>query len=217
MQLGLRPRTKPALEVVAEARLEEALISTLALDFDVRWPREVGSAAQAVLLVASRATYRDALAELRSRTGAPTVLLLCEADLADRVQALEEGADDVIVVPYDGSEVLARLRAVMRRGVRLGAEVFSLDDLEINVEHQVVRRGRRTVVLSRTELALLTTLARHNGAVVDHGMLNREVWGAPKSKTTIHTYISYLRAKLDGPGERPLVHTVRGVGYALRT
>jgi two-component system, OmpR family, response regulator len=217
MHLGSRPRPRPSLEVVGEARLEDGLISTLSLDFDLKWSGENGSAAHAVLLVASGTTYHEALAQLRSRTGAPTVLLLCEADLTDRVRALEEGADDVIVVPYDSSEVLARLRAVMRRADRLGAEVFSVDDLEINVERQVVRRGRRTVFLSRTELALLTTLARHNGAVVDHGMLNREVWGAPKSKTTIHTYISYLRAKLDGPGERPLVQTVRGVGYALRT
>src|ERR1700681_7843 len=189
MQVGMRARTRPSLEVLGEVRLEDGLISTLALDFDLRWSGENGSGAHAVVLVASRATYRDALAELRSRTGAPAVLLLGEADLTDRVRALEEGADDVLVAPYDGSEVLARLRAVMRRAARLGAEVFNLDDLEINVEHQVVRRGRRTVFLSRTELALLTTLARHNGAVVDHGMLNREVWGAPKSKTTIHTYI----------------------------
>jgi DNA-binding response OmpR family regulator len=216
MQLGSRPRPRPSLEVLGEARLEDGLISTLALDFDLCWSPRTGGA-QAVVLVASRGTYREDLARLRSRTGAPTVLLLGGADLTDRVRALEEGADDVLVAPYDGSEVLARLRAVMRRTSRSGAEVFNVDDLEINVEHHVVRRGRRTVSLSRTELALLTTLARHDGAVVDHGMLNREVWGAPKSKALIHTYISYLRAKLDGPGERPLVHTVRGVGYALRT
>jgi DNA-binding response OmpR family regulator len=80
-----------------------------------------------------------------------------------------------------------------------------------------VRRGDRRIDLSRLEFAVMVTLARNKGAVVHHAALMREVWGADKNMGTVHTFMSYLRAKLQRGGESPLVHTVRGVGYALRS
>lgn len=215
MSVTAPSRSKPVLELLGERDLDKAVTTALAREFRLRRLPGNGSAAHAVMIVASGPTFHDTLGRVRRRTDAPTVLLLREAAVSDRVRALEAGADDVLVAPFDASEVLARLRAVMRRAVREAPPVLRIDDLDIDVAQRVVRRGDRVVELSRTELALLTSLARHEGAVVSHDRLTREVWGSVKSITTVHTFVSYLRAKLHGPGEKPLIRTVRGVGYAL--
>jgi two-component system response regulator MprA len=192
------------------------VVSTLALDFDVQFGRTNGLAPDAVVLFASPATLHDVLRDIRSRTDAPALVLLDEAGPADRVLALEAGADDVLVAPYDAPELLARLRAIIRRTHGPEQEKLRVDNLAIDVRSHSVRRGEKTISLSRTELALLTTLARHEGTVVPHEMLTRQVWGTSKSMNTVHTFMSYLRAKVDPPGEIPLIHSVRGVGYVLR-
>src|SRR5437660_3243522 len=211
-----QPRARPSLELVGDRTIDAGIVSTLSLDFDIRPDRKNGPAPAAVVLLASRRTYRQPLHDLRCRTDAPAVVLLDEADATDRVQALEAGADDILTVPCDPSELLARLRALMRRAGRPASEIFKVDDLQIDLARRIVRRGDRIVALSPVELALLQTLARHDGAVVPHDMLTREVWGRFKSKNIVHTFVSYLRAKLNRPGETELIHTVRGVGYALR-
>ncbi|MEO7040207.1 MAG: response regulator transcription factor [Candidatus Elarobacter sp.] len=208
--------SKPPLDLIGDVSPDDRLIATLALDFDVRLAPKDGKAAHAVVIVASRADYRDALSRLRRRSNAPTVLVLLDGDFMERVDGLEHGADDVLITPYEASELLARVRAAIRRVDRTRSDVPHMRDLEIDPETRTVRRGARTVSLSRTELALLTTLARRRGAVVPHDLLTVEVWGTPKDKPLVHTFISYLRAKVDGPGELPLLQTVRGVGYALR-
>jgi DNA-binding response OmpR family regulator len=207
---------KPPLDVVGDVSPDDRLIAVLALDFEVRLAPADGKAAHAVVVVASRADYRDALAKLRRQTNAPTVLVLLGGDFMERVDALEHGADDVLIAPYEASELLARVRAAIRRVDRTRGDIPHMRDLEIDPDARTVRRGARVVSLSRTELALLTTLARRRGAVVPHDLLTVEVWGAPKDKPLVHTFISYLRAKVDGPGEMPLLQTVRGIGYALR-
>jgi DNA-binding response OmpR family regulator len=204
------------VELLGAPSWSKNVISTLALDFDVQVDGKGSAAPDAVVLFASPPTLGDALHEVRSRTDAPALVLLDEAGAADRVLALEAGADDVLVAPWEPSELLARLRAIIRRTTGPDRETFNVENLDIDLARHTVRRGAKIVHLSRTELALLTLLARHEGTVVPHEMLTRHEWGAPKSMNTVHTFMSYLRAKVDPPGESPLIHSVRGVGYVLR-
>lgn len=213
---SITPGPRRTVELLGARAWSTNVVSTLALDFEVRLERKNGVAADAVVVFASPSTLHDTLAEVRSRTDAPVLVLLDEAGAADRVLALEAGADDVLVAPYDTSELLARLRAIIRRTLGPDYEKFRIDTLDIDLARRMVRRGEKVIYLSRTELALLTTLARHEGTVVPHEMLTRQVWGTAKSMNTVHTFVSYLRAKIDAPGEIPLIHSVRGVGYVLR-
>jgi DNA-binding response OmpR family regulator len=194
----------------------DAFVPALALDFEL-CAFDGARPPQALLQFGSPATFRDVLLELRARTDVPVLLILDEAGPADRIDALEHGADDVLVQPVDVPELIARLRAVIRRVVRPAPSVLRAGDLEINLDSSSVRRGAREVALSPTELSLLTVLARSNGAVVPRARLIDEVWGSEKhaSATTVHTFVSYLRAKLEDAGTAPVVRTVRGVGYAL--
>ena len=210
------PHARPSVEIAGSRHVDRGLLTTLALDFEVRAMPRNGAAAHAVVLLATLRSFEDALIELRSRTDVPVLLLLEDADVVDRVRALEAGADDVVPAPCDPCETLARLRALFRRSGRKSAEAFRVGDLEIDLARHTVRRGVRIVELSPTELALLATLARNEGAVVRHDELCRAVWGAWRSKNTLHTFVSYLRAKINRPGEAALIHTVRGVGYTLR-
>lgn len=210
------PQARPSVEIAGSRHADRGLLTTLALDFEVRAMPRNGAAPNAVVLLATLPTFEDALVELRSRTDVPVLLLLEEGEVLDRVRALEAGADDVVPAPCDPSETLARLRALFRRSGRKSAESFRVADLEIDLARHTVRRGQRIVELSPTELALLATLARNEGAVVRHDELCRAVWGTWRSKNTLHTFVSYLRAKINRPGDAALVHTVRGVGYTLR-
>jgi len=210
-------RGKPALDLAGDGRWDQRLIATLRLDFDVRTARADDGAAQAIVLFASPATYRDELAQLRRRSAAPLVLVLDTADVTQRVTALEDGADDVLCEPYDACELHARVRAVMRRVVRPMPSLLRVADLEMDLEAGGVRRGGRSILLSRTEFALLAALARRSGGVVTHELLAQEVWGSPGgvTSTTLHTFMSYLRGKIEDPTRTRLLRTVRGVGYAL--
>jgi DNA-binding response OmpR family regulator len=217
MQTTVWKREKPRLALLGTAGCSQnAIVPALALDFEL-CAFDGARPPQALLQFASPARFRDALLELRARTDAPVLLVLDEAGPADRIDALEHGADDVLVQPVDVPELIARLRAVIRRVVRPAPSVLRAGDLEINFDASSVRRGKREVALSPTELSLLTVLARSNGAVVPRARLINEVWGSEKhaSATTVHTFVSYLRAKLEDAGTAPLVRTVRGVGYAL--
>jgi len=210
------PHARPSVEIAGSRHVDRGLLTTLALDFEVRAMPRNGAAAHAVVLLATLRSLEDALIEVRSRTDVPVLLLLEDADVVDRVRALEAGADDVVPAPCDPCETLARLRALFRRSGRKSAEALTIGDLEIDLARHTVRRGARIVELSPTELALLATLARNEGAVVRHDELCRAVWGAWRSKNTLHTFVSYLRAKINRPGEAALIQTVRGVGYTLR-
>ncbi len=217
MQRTVWKRAKPRLALLGgEPHSREGLAPALALDFELG-AFDGTRPPQALLLFGAPATFREALLDLRARTDVPVLLILDEAGPADRIEALEHGADDVLVQPVDVPELIARLRAVIRRVVRPAPSVLRAGDIEINLDSSSVRRGAREVALSPTELSLLTVLARSNGAVVPRARLINEVWGSEKhaSATTVHTFVSYLRAKLEDAGTAPLVRTVRGVGYAL--
>ena len=205
-----------SLELVGDTAIDPETILTLSLDFDVYHQGQGRTPPHAVLVSASPETYRTLLADVRSRTDVPLVVFLRECSLQDRVSAFETGADDVVSEQFDPVEVLARLRALLRRVANAPAEIIRVGDLAIDVARRTVRRGDRDIELSRIELSVLMTLARADGTVVRHSTLMREVWGSQQSLGSLHTYVSYLRAKLEGCGEEPLVRTVRGVGYALR-
>ncbi|MDB5029241.1 MAG: DNA-binding response regulator [Candidatus Eremiobacteraeota bacterium] len=209
-------RGKPSLELAGDGRWDQRLVATLRLDFDVRTSFADGRP-QAIVLFGTAATYRGELADVRRRSGAPLVLVLDRADVTQRVTALEEGADDVLGEPYELCELQARLRAVVRRAVRPVPPMLRVADLELDLQAGGVRRAGRSIVLTRTEFALLASLARHQGEVVPHEMLAQEVWGSPAgvTSTTLHTFMSYLRGKIEEPTRARLLRTVRGIGYTL--
>ncbi|MBV8581983.1 MAG: response regulator transcription factor [Candidatus Eremiobacteraeota bacterium] len=211
-------RAKPALELAGERRWDARLLATLGLDFDVV-TNGAANDAEAILLFTTVPACRENVVEVRSRSAAVLVAVLENADVLQRVEALEDGADDVLSEPYETCELLARLRAVMRRVHRPLPNVLRVADLELDLARGGVRRGTRAIDLSRTEFALLTALARRAGDVVPHRRLAEEVWGGPDAvgPTTLHTFVSYLRGKIEEPSRTRLLRTVRGVGYALGT
>lgn len=147
----------------------------------------------------------------------PALFLTARDAVLDRVKGFELGADDYLVKPFAFSELLARVRALLRRGpVRL-VETLVVDDLEIDLlAHRVVRAGKR-LDLTPKEFALLVLLARHQGEVLSRVRIAEQVWDMNFASETnvVDVHLRRLRAKLDDPFDRKLIHTVRGVGYVL--
>jgi DNA-binding response OmpR family regulator len=146
----------------------------------------------------------------------PVIMLTARDTLKDKVHSLDLGADDYLTKPFEVEELLARLRALVRRSE--GDEVIRCADLEVDTATREVRRGDRRVGLTAREYELLEFMARNPRRVLSRDLLLSRIWGEDLNKETnvIDVYIGYLRKKLDGPGETPLIRTVRGAGYALR-
>ena len=150
----------------------------------------------------------------------PILMLTARAATADRVEGLDAGADDYLVKPYALEELLARLRALLRR---LGDaddshEVLAVADLRVDPAARRVWRDGEPIELSKTEFDLLELLMRNTGIVLEHSTIYDRIWGydfGPDSKN-LAVYIGYLRRKIDRGHDTPLLHTVRGVGYTLR-
>jgi DNA-binding response OmpR family regulator len=161
----------------------------------------------------------DILRELRSRGFAKPVLILTARDAVDdRVSGLDAGADDYLVKPFAFAELLARIRALLRRDVS-GRELFlRVDDLEIDLLARRVVRGGLELDLTRREYELLEYLLRNKNSTVTRDMIAREVWKETSGTLTnsIDVYINSLRKKVEQPEKRQLIHTVRGVGYVVR-
>ena len=159
------------------------------------------------------------LRDLRANHFARPVLILTARDaVEDRVAGLDSGADDYLVKPFAFAELLARLRALLRRGVP-GPELFlRAADLEMDLLARRVVRGGVALDLTRREFELLEYLLRHKNATVTRSMVAREVWKDEDGTltNTIDVYVTLLRKKVERPGQKALIHTVRGVGYALR-
>jgi two-component system response regulator MprA len=145
--------------------------------------------------------------------GLPILLLTARDAVADRVAGLDAGADDYLVKPFATEELLARVRALLRRGA-VAAEVLSFGDLVLDVETRAVRRGDAEIALSAREADLLELLLRNRRQVVSRAQAIELVWGgaAAASLNVVDQYVSYLRRKL---GEPSLIRTVRGVGFVL--
>ncbi|MDA1091683.1 MAG: response regulator transcription factor [Acidobacteria bacterium] len=163
----------------------------------------------------------DVLAELRRRGIATPVIVLTARDtLDDRIVGLDAGADDYLIKPFAFAELLARLRAIGRRGRVTDVDRLGLDTLELDrASHQVTRAGR-LIELTAKEFDLLHYLARHLRQVVSRDTLAREVWRETARSTTldnvIDVHISRLRRKIDLQGQVRLIQTIRGVGFVLR-
>jgi DNA-binding response OmpR family regulator len=147
------------------------------------------------------------------------VLVLTARDsVADKVAGLDVGADDYLTKPFAFEEFLARVRALLRRGGEGGTPVLRVGDLVLDPARRAVRRGERRIALTTREHALLEYFMRNAGRVLTRPMLTEHVWGLdfdPESNV-VDVYVGYLRRKIDGEGDRPLLRTVRGAGYTLK-
>jgi two-component system, OmpR family, response regulator MprA len=153
----------------------------------------------------------------RQGNTAPILMLTARHDVSDRVAGLDAGADDYLVKPFALEELLARLRALLRRSAG-GDEELSFADLTLDPGTREVRRGDRQIELTRTEFLLLELFLRNPRQVLTRDVIFDRVWGydfGPASNS-LEVYVGYLRRKTEAGGEPRLIHTVRGVGYALR-
>ncbi len=160
----------------------------------------------------------EVLSSLRKRGLTVPVLVLTARDaIEDRVSGLDTGADDYLVKPFAFAELLARLRALLRRGRPEGALLLRLAELELDPVERTVSRAGRPIELTAREFELLRYLVRHQGQIVSRDMLARDVWKEPSRGTpldnVIDVHIARLRRKIDQGATRKLIHTVRGVGF----
>jgi two-component system, OmpR family, response regulator MprA len=214
------------LVVDDDASLRRMLDRTLAAEgFDVTVAPDGGGALAAaeraapdVIVLDVAMPGLDGLAVCRRfrEKGLPTPILMLTARdaVSDRVVGLESGADDYLVKPFAVQELIARLRALIRRrGDHDRRSVLSYADVVVDVERRTVRRSGRTIELTGREAELLALLLRDPGRVVRRELAIDEIWGGAAEPNVVDRYVTRLRRKL---GEPPLIHTVRGAGFALR-
>ena len=149
----------------------------------------------------------------------PILMLTARHEVTDRVAGLDAGADDYLVKPFALDELLARLRALLRRTSVTGEEdVLRADDLSLDPQRRQAWRGDRELELTKTEFDLLELLLYNAGIVLTRDQIYERIWGFDfeTSSKSLDVYISYLRRKTEARGERRLIHTVRGVGYSVR-
>ena len=150
----------------------------------------------------------------------PVLMLTARDEVESRVSGLDAGADDYVTKPFALEELLARVRALLRRSTNGDgvAEVLGFGDLELDLGTREVRRGHRQIELTRTEFALLELFLRNPRQVLTRSIIFERVWGYDFgfASNSLDVYIGYLRRKTEAGGEPRLIHTVRGVGYALR-
>ncbi len=160
------------------------------------------------------------LEKLRSQGMDTPVLFLTARDaISDRVKGLDLGADDYLVKPFDFEELLARIRAMTRKKAGKRSNVFTLGDLQVDAQSHTVTRGGQEINLLPKEFTILEYMIRNQGTVLSREQLENQIWNYERSGSSnnIDVYISKLRKKIDGDGQSRLLHTIRGVGWVLRT
>jgi two-component system response regulator MprA len=155
---------------------------------------------------------------LRADDDVPILILTARDALESRVEGLDAGADDYLVKPFERQELLARMRALLRRRPPRGSAPLRVSDLSLNVDTHEVVRGERAIELTQREFELLEYLMRNERIVISRQRLLDEVWGYDPFSTTntIEVFVSNLRRKLEADEEPRLLHTIRGAGYVLR-
>jgi two-component system, OmpR family, response regulator MprA len=148
----------------------------------------------------------------------PVLMLTARTEVDSRVAGLDAGADDYLPKPFALAELLARLRALLRRSSNGGSDTLRFSDLELEPGTREVRRGEDLIELTRTEFSLLELFLRNPKQVLTRSIIFERVWGYDfgPSSNSLDVYIGYLRRKTEAGGKPRLIHTVRGVGYALR-
>jgi two-component system response regulator MprA len=156
--------------------------------------------------------------ELREHDDVPILILTARDALESRVEGLDAGADDYLVKPFERQELLARMRALLRRRPPRGSAPMRVGDLSLNTDTHEVIRGERPIELTQREFELLEYLMRNERIVISRQRLLDEVWGYDPFSTTntIEVFVSNLRRKLEAADEPRLLHTIRGAGYVLR-
>ena len=154
----------------------------------------------------------------RSGSRLPVLMLTARAEVSDRVSGLDAGADDYLAKPFALQELLARVRALLRRSGSGEGDVLRFADLELDPSTREVRRGGEEIELTRTEFSLLELFLRNPRQVLTRSLIFERVWGYDfgAGSNSLDVYVGYLRRKTEADGRPRLIHTVRGVGYALR-
>ncbi|KWT97320.1 MULTISPECIES: heavy metal response regulator transcription factor [unclassified Variovorax] len=157
------------------------------------------------------------LETLRKSASTPVLMLTARDDVADRVKGLEGGADDYLAKPFAFSELLARVRALLRRGTLQESTRYALADLQLDLTTRRANRSGKRLDLTAKEFALLSLLLRRQGQILSRAVLADQVWGMNFNSDTnvVEVAVRRLRAKIDDPFEEKLLHTVRGMGYVL--
>jgi DNA-binding response OmpR family regulator len=164
----------------------------------------------------------EVVQELRRKgIHAPTLMLTARDQIADRITGLDAGADDYLTKPFDTDELVARVRALLRRaGTKGHVPRLCVADVELDPLSRSVRRAGRDLVLTQREFALLEYFMRNAGKPLTRAAIAQQVWRHTpvdvEETNIVDVYVAYLRKKLDTPDDEPLLHTVRGVGYVLR-
>jgi len=155
----------------------------------------------------------------RQRVRTPILMLTARDAVPDRVRGLDAGADDYLTKPFALEELLARVRALGRRAGDGASETLSVGDLELDVERHEVHRDAQEIELTAKEFDLLSYLMRNAGRVLSKDQITEHVWGYDSEATSniVEIYIHYLRDKVDRGFARPLIRTVRGVGYTIKS
>lgn len=148
----------------------------------------------------------------------PVIFLTARDTIQDKITGLDVGASDYIVKPFSFDELMARLRSVVRTAQGNGSDVYKLDDLSVDVQGHIVKRGKRIITLTGKEYGLLEYLIMNKNRILSREKILDHVWGYDYEGGTniVDVYINYLRNKLDTEKEKKLLHTVRGIGYVMK-
>lgn len=162
----------------------------------------------------------DVLREIRAKgKNTPIVVLSVKSEATTKVELLNAGADDYLSKPFSLEELLARIRALLRRPKQIEGDILTIDDLSLDIKKQTVTRGRKDIYLTRKEYMLLEYLLRNKGIVLSRGMIMEHVWdmSVDPFSNTIESHILSLRRKIDRPNKKKLIYTVSGRGYKLNS